>query len=742
MNENTYNEAAMDQQSQTSGQGEVQRPGLIQIIWNRKWFVIGAVFLCLTAGLVYLAKVTPIYMSTSRLYVEQRGPKIITENEGVMTQSKNYLYTQCELLRSTPILASALEQPGVKDMQMFRSVDNRTGYLKRVLRAGAGKKDDIISVSCDSPYPQEAAQIVNAVVEAYITYHSTQKRSSAAEVLKILQKEKTHRDLELRQTLQEMMEFKKTNGELSFEDEQGNIVLQRLSKLSDALTFAQLETISAKAAYDTAKALQGEPSKIKQLAKAQHAGGVYVSAEDDESSSLRRELRLARQRLAEIRRDYSEDHPGLQAAAAKAHQLEKDLAEQDSSFAEAFVATASHRHAATQALERQLQSSYKGQLALAQKANIKAAEFAILKAELRRTEKMCDILDSRIKELNVTEDTGALNISILEVAKAAAIPYKPERTRTMAIALVLGLILGIGTALARDWMDQSLRSAEEVSAVLGISVLGVVPHINGKGNTPSNRGQRVHLAPQSDAAEAYRTVRTAVYFGVPDGEAGTLLITSPMPGEGKTTLASNLSIAMAQAGRRTLLIDADFRKPSQHTIFELKGQDGLSNVLAGMVKLDDVIRRTDVDSLDVLPCGSIPPNPADMLNSKSFATTLRKLSDRYDQIIIDSPPVLPVADSRILGAMCDATVLVLHAGKSTRKAAVIARDGLLSVGTQILGVVVNDVEHKRRGYGYSYYGGYGHYGYGYGRRSEQNSASVDQDESPSTTLNEKADADS
>jgi capsular exopolysaccharide synthesis family protein len=206
-----------------------------------------------------------------------------------------------------------------------------------------------------------------------------------------------------------------------------------------------------------------------------------------------------------------------------------------------------------------------------------------------------------------------------------------------------------------------------------------------------------------------------VFFGAPKGEAKTILVTSPAPGDGKSTLVSNLAIAMAQAGQRTLVIDGDFRRPVQHKIFEIDEKRGLSGVLAGRHTIDDAIQPGPVKGLDVLACGPDVPNPSELLNSDAFAETLKNLSERYDRVIIDSPPVAPVADSQILGALCSVTLLVLRAEKSTRRLSQQARDALLSVGAHILGVVVNDVSPKRGHYGYysgySRYGGYGSYGY-------------------------------
>jgi capsular exopolysaccharide synthesis family protein len=185
----------------------------------------------------------------------------------------------------------------------------------------------------------------------------------------------------------------------------------------------------------------------------------------------------------------------------------------------------------------------------------------------------------------------------------------------------------------------------------------------------------------------------------------TILVTSPSPGDGKTTSASNLAIALAQAGHRTLLLDADFRKPSQHKIFQVEHKVGLSNVIAGQVKLREAVRQTETPGLYVLPCGPIPPNPSEILNGKRFAQVMEVLCNAFDRIVLDSPPVMPVTDARILAASADLTILVLRSDKSTYRLSRHARDGLLSVGANLLGVVVNGMSKRKRE---------GYYGYGYG----------------------------
>ena len=703
---------------------------LVQIIWQRRWIVLLTTVVVLAAAFVYLAKATPIFTSTSRVYVEQSGPKIITDIEkGIMTQSKNYLYTQAELLKSTPILAAALDVAGIRQMKTFANVDNQIGYLKKTLDVGVGKKDDIISVSFDSPWPAEAAQLINEVVDSYVTYHSTRKRSTSAEVLKILQSEKAKRGKELTEKLKATMDFKRENIALALENQRGNIILQRLERLSTVLTEAQLATIESKSIYESTKAMVSDPAGLKQFIDAQRAKGIYIST-GSEKAALKSKLDQLELSLADLLRQVTSDHPSVKALESDIARIKQQIVDLDAEFAQAQLAVAQQEYLAAKEKEGQIGKYFEDQRQEALALNDQIAQYTILTSDYEQTRKLCDILDDRIKELNVTEDVGALNISILEVARPAEKPSKPQKARIMAIALVLALMLGGGLALLRDWMDQRLRSADEISAILGVPVLGVVPSMS-KRQSFAARGQKVHLDSNSHAAEAYRTIRTSVFFGVPKGEAKTVLITSPGAGDGKTTLVSNLAIAMAQAGQKTLILDADFRKPMQHSIFEIDGDKGLSSVLAGTTTLEEAIQATKVKGLELLPCGPDVPNPSEILNSETFAKTLEHLStNKYDRIIIDSPPVMPVTDAQILAAICDITLLVLRAEKSTRKFSQQARDGLLSVGARILGAVVNDVSRKSGRYGY--YSGYGYYyGYGYYGRRKKEKAS---DRKPATVM--------
>jgi capsular exopolysaccharide synthesis family protein len=353
--------------------------------------------------------------------------------------------------------------------------------------------------------------------------------------------------------------------------------------------------------------------------------------------------------------------------------------------------------------EEDLYEVYQKKLRQVMDLNVNAADFAQLASKLAQKKEFNRQLENRINELQVNKDAEQIfnTVQVLEAARMADGASFPRPKRTMAVAIIAGALLGAGLALLRDRLDGRMRSVEEIQTVIGLPILGVVPAMSGR-RTAVARAMTVHLDPRSVVAESYRTVRTAVYFGANGSRCKTILITSPEPGDGKTTSASNLAIAIAQTGRSVLLLDADFRKPTQHKNLDIKDSVGLSSVLAGRESLERAIQRTGVEGLDILPCGPIPANPSEILNSREFGELIDTLAARYEHILFDSPPVNAVTDARILGAVCDATILVLRADKSTKKAGEHARNALLTVGARVLGAIVNDAPNRK---GYEVYGG-------------------------------------
>ena len=714
-NTNTYpggpgTDATADDVGSTGWMSE----NVLEIAWQGRWLILLTIGLCLGAAMIYLHKTTPVYRSESRLYVEQTGPRIINEmEEGVMTRSTNYLYTQAELLRSTSILSEAIEKHGLARLRTFAEVDNPVALVKRRLEATVGRKDNLLAVVFPSPYPADAAQVVNAVVDEYITYHANRKRSTSAEVLRILQAEKTNRGEELSRKLAALMEFRRNNLAVSFDTGQGNFVLQQMERLSSMLTDAHATAIDSELFHESVKAMATDPVALSQLVESRRTSGQYLDFARDRAQ-LQSRLADLQTRLADRMRRLTPDHPAVGAVQGEVQQVQARLADQDAQFAKAQLVVAEQNWLAAQRREREITDQLEQRREEFAQLNERLTEYTHLQSEYEQTKRLCDILDERIKELSVSEEAGAMNISVLEVARPAEEPFKPQKAKVLAMAMGVGVMLGAGAALLRQMLDQRLKSVDEVSAMLGLPVLGVIP-VMSRREDRSARGQITCLQSQSHAAEAYRTVRTAVFFGLPKTEAKTVLITSAAPGEGKSTMASNLAIAMAQAGQRVVVIDADFRKPMQNTIFQLNHEDlGLSSVLAECVSLEDAVQKTSIENLDVLTCGPHVSNPSELLNSKGFAEVLGRLAKRYDWILLDSPPVGPVTDAQILAGICHVTILVLNMERSRRKAVFHAYESLRAVNARVIGVVLNQAHRGGRKYGY--YGGYRGYGDYYGTK--------------------------
>jgi capsular exopolysaccharide synthesis family protein len=589
---------------------------LMKVLWRRRFTVVTIVLLTIGIGCAYLAFAQRIYTSTSRLYVEENGPRLLATGPGNdITQSDAYLFRQCQLIKAEPILRAAIDASHVEHMRMFQHQGDPMSVLDKNLTVSVGKRDEIITIEVTSPYPEEAAKLVNAVVTSYQEYQSKQTQSNAGQVLDVLQHEKTKEEQVLDAKLKEIVDFKQANGELFFLNDRGtNISTQNLAEISEQLTKSKL-----------------------------NATTYYILYLNENNK-------------------------------ARARELWQEAEKQTEAFDKLF--------------EDEKQKALK--------LNAVQAEYQKLQQDADRTTKMCDLLDTRIKELDVTQNGGAMNIQVLELGKTEDHPTQPNKTIILITSLVAGLALSCGVTLLRDRLDHRIRSADEVGRFLGLPVLGAIPALFEANGDSRNVGRVVQDAPASAAAEAYRMLRTGVNFGWPHQSFKSLLITSPNRSEGKSSTCSNLAIAMAKAGQKTLLIDADLRKPVQHQLFGVPNFIGLSDVVDRGVRIEQAIQQTDVEGLSLLPCGTLPGNPAEITNSQTFGRLLQRLEMQYDIILIDSPPVLVVTDARILGAQADVTILVLKAGQSTRQDAEQARDGINSVGGAVLGVVLNGIPLRQR----------------------------------------------
>jgi len=319
------------------------------------------------------------------------------------------------------------------------------------------------------------------------------------------------------------------------------------------------------------------------------------------------------------------------------------------------------------------------------------------------------------------------NLRVIEAAQVPEFPVGPRRMFTILISLLLSTAAGVGLAFLLDYLDNTIKTVEDVSRYAQLPALSVVPAVAGGAHRRlAARGRRAlrgaqsekpgakpsyqlaTLDSQSSAAEAYRVLRTSVLLSAAGRPPKTILITSGQPGEGKTTTVVNTAISLAQMGASVLVIDCDLRRPTAHKVLGVEPSQGLSTFLSRDVPLNQVIQKLPIANLSLLPCGPVPPNPAELIISDKMKEMLKSLSEQYDHIIIDSPPLINVTDPVILSTMVDGVILVVHGGKSTREIVRRARQELSNVGAKIFGVVLNNVDLRHEGYDKYYY--YRYYG--------------------------------
>ena len=716
---------------------------LLEVAWRGRWIIVIATAVALLVGLQIANHRGTIWRAQSRLLIERTGPAVLSAESLLMGgDAKKYVNTQAVLIRSTPVLQDALGMPEVAGAPDLTEVHNKLAWLKQNIRVSVGKSDDIVSVSLDSAFRAEACAIVNAVVGAYRRFHASRNKSTLHELVTHLSDQKELREQEFNEQFEAMREFLDGGGTLGLDPEGStNFELERLHQLSSALTQAQLEATLAKTEWDQAKSLADTPDVLRQLldvppresTPAAEVPGALLTEQIKQDTLYEDQLNKLKVLRAELLADRTPEHPVVTALDAKIAHFES-LVEGIASTVEAYTDEVSQRSEEAEEIFVETYLSYLQvrsesadqkvteyrEWVAAQEEKARAlgreqAQYRLLETNLAQTRSIISDLSLRISKISLADvdeaDENLLDIEVLDPASVATTLAANSKAATLAIALILGLMLGCGLTWLREILDHRLRGSEDVTDGLGLPLLAVLPRLKLKGF----KGDMMQAWEEHPAlAEAARSLRTAVYFGIPEGQGKVIQITSPNPGEGKSMIAAQLAIAMAMAGQKTLIVDADLRSPTQRKLHHLGDNGGLAGVLSNGTSADDVIQSTSLDNLDVLTTGPVPAQPAELLGDEAFSALLQELAERYDWVVVDSPPVLAVSDASLIAARCSFSLLVLRVDRSTSRSAVASHEALLAVGSRIPGVVLNDMP-RTFGYGYGHEYGNGHR---YGQSSE------------------------
>ncbi|MDX1776175.1 MAG: polysaccharide biosynthesis tyrosine autokinase, partial [Desulfobulbales bacterium] len=414
-------------------------------------------------------------------------------------------------------------------------------------------------------------------------------------------------------------------------------------------------------------------------------------------------------KISELSKKYGKEHPRMKAALSELQTLQErknaEIGRIIDSLNNEYQVALAREASLMAALERQKQESLE--------LNKKAIEYGVLKREAEGARELYDLLIRRFKETSVTEEIDTGNIRIIDRAESA-FKVSPNTRRNFKLAVVVGLMLGLGLAFLLEYLDNTIKTPEELEQVLNMPYLGLIPLMDMNKSGLLRNGFSEDLItikqPRAVASESYRSIRTRIVFSSPEHAPKSMLITSVTGEEGKTLTSANLAITMAQAGSKVILLDCDMRKPRLHRLLGLNRDRGVSNVLVGDCNLDEVIVETKIPNLHAISCGPIPPNPSELLGSSAMVNLIAGLGREYDRIVIDSPPLAAVTDAIVLAKIVDGTVVVLQANSTPKEMAKNVLHHLQVVKAHILGVVLNKVDLQKNAYYYrqNYY----HYLYG------------------------------
>lgn len=718
------------------------------IMRRHMWPALTVLFISTTLGLVRAFKAPPIYEATARILVERQRPRVMrledVADSGALWWGPEYYRTQEQLVQTRAVLDLALENPALRELfeskpgeKHARSESAYTRFrhllkallgvpaplppepwerLRAAVRAKHIMDTQFIVVQSSHTDPQKAALIANAVAGAFVRYHMLRRMEVSNDVFLYLEEQKNKEERALREAEEELQRYRESTKitALSSSDETEHPVIKRLALLNDELTQTQLKRIELESqSRIIGEAMHADRARL--TPRNENLFSIPAVLNDPTVAQLRSALVSAESDRAALAEIYGPEHPRMQAVLSRISSLQSEL-QQALNNVHAALAT---QVDVLREKEQALKDQYEEQNRLALDLGRESLAFQRLQNEVERHRKLYDVLVQRMREVELSSDYTRTNVELVERAAVPKVPSAPNKVRMVLTAILFGLVLGIGLALFLEHADDTVRTPDDLELRVGIPVLGFIPEISVTKNVESKSAYRALICavePTSSAIEAFRNIRTSLFFAGPAEESKLLVITSGGPGEGKTMVACNLALVIAQSGKRVLLVDGDFRRPQVHRLFSLDNKVGFSSVLVGEKSLEEAIQKTVhdvniIENLDILTCGPSPLNPTELLESSAVQHLLQDLRHKYDRIILDAPPVLFVSDASIMSTVSDGVILVVRANRNTRAQALRARKQLEKVNARIIGGILNGVRVTRFGHYYSdfYYHGYARY---------------------------------
>jgi len=602
-----------------------------------------------------------------------------------------FLATEQQLITKRPVLEQVMQELNLAGFPPFSTSRDPLAVLANMVHVAPVRQTKLVDVVAVAGNPALAMRIANATAQVYMQRNLERSRQSVSGGAHWLREELARAETKMKTAQEALQQFKEEHKMVSLEDRQ-NVVVQRLKELSSAATAAQTARLKAEAEQaEIARALAaGSPPETIPIVQATPL-----------VQTLKAQLSVKEGELADRLKIYGARHPVIVQLTAEIDSIKQQIRAE----AQRVFESARLEYTAAGAREQELRQAQAEQERLALELNRLELTYTNLTREAEAATELYGAVGKRLKELEVTESLQANNVRIIDEAQLPQRPVAPNRARIHFIGLLLGVAAGGLGAYLRTLLSRTIHTRQDVETALRAPFLGHFLHVampRGRGGSQAT----LFFAedPESQAAEGVRAMRTTLEFLLPEAPAHRFLITSSVPEEGKSLVSANLAVSLQELGRSVVLIDADMRRPSLFRTFQVTLEPGLSAYLQGQASLQEILQLPPTThGVTVIASGAVPARPADLLAGPRMAQLLQELSTQFQYIIIDTPPVLAVADAMILARQVDGVLLVARAKKTTRDALVAAYQQISQAHPKLHVTLLNDVRPGRdRGYHYRY----------------------------------------